>query len=310
MTRPDVRFDLEPWPSDAGGGIAEPEPELPSGPVDLDAEVAAADWAPRDPGADPAGSVLFVDGVLRPDGRLWITRGDGRTGLGACASYAAGAVRCGARATLERVEVRRGLFALAGTPDIETPVGTYALRPVGSDDRDHLRQGTIERMRRLEGEVAAACDPADLLLLDGPLQGHPGSPTAVGYVKTHHVAYLPSTLVDAVVARLAPGQRTPLFLVQTGSRSRYSWYLKLPGAGGGHPYAGVARCEVLADDVDDRQAAELADRTTATLPRFASRAHKDGRAPVNLYPIAGLERRLRHRLGDPAVVFRALRSAT
>jgi hypothetical protein len=54
----------------------------------------------------------------------------------------------------------------------------------------------------------------------------------------------------------------------------------------------------------------LADRIALTLPRFASEAHKDARAPQNLYPIAGLERELRHRLGDSGVLYRALRRAS
>jgi hypothetical protein len=71
---------------------------------------------------------------------------------------------------------------------------------------------------------------------------------------------------------------------------------------------GIVRCEasaaLRADDV-----IALADRVAATLPRFASAPHKDARAPQNLYPIGGLERHLRHRLGDAAVVYRALRRA-
>ena len=47
---------------------------------------------------------------------------------------------------------------------------------------------------------------------------------------------------------------------------------------------------------------------TALLPGFASAAHKDPRAPQNLYPIAGLERELRRRLGNPLLLFRALRA--
>ena len=45
------------------------------------------------------------------------------------------------------------------------------------------------------------------------------------------------------------------------------------------------------------------------LPAFASEAHKDARAPQNLYPIGGLERELRHRLGDAELLYRALRAA-
>jgi hypothetical protein len=53
----------------------------------------------------------------------------------------------------------------------------------------------------------------------------------------------------------------------------------------------------------------LADCSARSLPRFASAAHKDARAPQNLYPIAGLERALRARLGDQGLLLRALRSA-
>ena len=57
------------------------------------------------------------------------------------------------------------------------------------------------------------------------------------------------------------------------------------------------------------EAAGVADQVAATLPRFASQAHKDPRAPQNLHPIAGLERELRRRLGDPALLYRSLRAA-
>ena len=46
---------------------------------------------------------------------------------------------------------------------------------------------------------------------------------------------------------------------------------------------------------------------TATLAPLRVQPHKDARAPQNLYPIGGLERVLRHRLGDAQVCYRALR---
>src|SRR5207244_1671922 len=84
-------------------------------------------------------------------------------------------------------------------------------------------------------------------------------------------------------------------------------YVRLPGPPGG-PWAGIVRCEAtgaLAPGV----VVELADVVTAVLPPYASAPHKDARAPQNLYPIGGLERELRHRLGDAGVVYRALRRA-
>jgi hypothetical protein len=53
----------------------------------------------------------------------------------------------------------------------------------------------------------------------------------------------------------------------------------------------------------------LADLAQVTLVRYASAEYKDARAPQNLYPIAGLERELRRRLGEPALLYRALRAA-
>jgi hypothetical protein len=42
---------------------------------------------------------------------------------------------------------------------------------------------------------------------------------------------------------------------------------------------------------------------------LASVPHTDPRAPQNLVPIGGLERELRHRLGDQHILYRALRAA-
>ena len=57
------------------------------------------------------------------------------------------------------------------------------------------------------------------------------------------------------------------------------------------------------------QAVELANLSQAVLCRFASVEYKDSRAPQNLYPIAGLERQLHRRLGDPKLLYRPLRKA-
>ena len=54
---------------------------------------------------------------------------------------------------------------------------------------------------------------------------------------------------------------------------------------------------------------ELAELSQSVLPRYASVEHKDPRAPQNLYPIGGLERLLRRRLGDRLLLERALRQA-
>jgi hypothetical protein len=150
-----------------------------------------------------------------------------------------------------------------------------------------------------------AAAPGELLVVDGPLGARRLLPGTVGYIKTHHVSYLPTAL-HGVIGALTPGQRTPVFCM--GERfARHSWYLRLPGEVS-HPWAGVVRCEA-AMDIGPERAIALADRLSAVLPRFASSPHKDPRAPQNLFPIAGLERELRRRLGDPLLIQRALREA-
>jgi hypothetical protein len=114
------------------------------------------------------------------------------------------------------------------------------------------------------------------------------------------------TAQHGVVSALEDGQRTPVFATGTAF-SRYACYLRLPG-GLATPWAGVVRLEVPADlDVPD--AIALLARAAGVLPRYASEPHKEPRAPQNLYPIAGLERALRRRLGDEALLYRALRQA-
>ena len=77
---------------------------------------------------------------------------------------------------------------------------------------------------------------------------------------------------------------------------------------GGHASSGIVRCEA-SGQLPAADVIRLADRTAALLPLFASDPHLDPRAPQNLVPIAALERQLRHRMGEPGLVYRALREA-
>ena len=69
-------------------------------------------------------------------------------------------------------------------------------------------------------------------------------------------------------------------------------------------YAGLVRCEVTAA-IGLRGATDIADRVTSILPKFAGRP-SDPRAPQNLAPVGGLETLLRHRMGEPLLIRRAL----
>jgi hypothetical protein len=303
-----VKFSVDPW--DPSYGIANEAEALEPTSADInpDIELAAGDWQPLDPPLGvQADSVLFIDGVRRVEARVWLDDGAGGVHAGICASFAAGAARCDGTARIGAVIVDRGLFTSFGQAEsVTTKAGEFPARLAAGEGTEALSLALQERMGQAEvtaAEAACAEASADLVVIDGPLRGRQHLKHAVGYVKTHHVAYLPTEL-HALVGGLAPGQRSPLFVLGT-SWSRLAWYLRLPGRTE-IPWSGVVRCE-CSPDLPLQAAKELADRVSGTLPRFASEAHKEPRAPQNLYPIAGLERELRRRMGDPQVLYRALR---
>jgi hypothetical protein len=301
-----MRFSVDPWDPGYGAAVDAEAMEPSTAIVDVDVEVPAARWSPLRPVAVAAPErVRFIDGVRRIDARVWITRDDATVRPGIAASYAAGVVSCHDVARVERCEMRRGLFC--SDPDAEairTRSGQYVPGLADGDGIDVLTAALQQSMRSLERLVAASAGDADLTVVDGPLS-RPSVPGAIGYVKTHQRSYLPAELAW-IVERLGVGERTPLF-VTTTKETRYSWYSRLPGERG-HAWSGIVRGEAP-DDLPVPAAAALADMATATLPAYASLAHKDPRAPQNLYPIAELERTLRRHLGDPALLYRGLRLA-
>ena len=135
-------------------------------------------------------------------------------------------------------------------------------------------------MRRAEGETASALAADDVFVIaDGPLNELEAKPV-VGYIKSHRVTYLEPEQ-NAVVAQLAPGQRTPLFTI--AEYRRYSWYVRLAMLQGGHSWTGIVRCEA-SGQLPKEAVRTIADRTAALLPVVASEAHLDPRAPQNLVP--------------------------
>jgi hypothetical protein len=301
-----MRFAVESWAAEYGApfeGLAGDDEEKSS--VDVSIETPPERWRPLTPAASPAACILFVDGVQQVDARVW-TEGEEGARMGLCVSLAAGSVRCDETATVQSVEMRRYAFSAAGLGSIDCPGGVYYRGEAVADQTPRGLDNHVSRRREdLEVDVARRAEAADFIVVDGHIRQRESIDRAVGYVKTHQAQYLEPALA-AVVGRLGPGQRTPVFLLET-AWSRYTWYLKLPG-GSGHSWAGVVRCEV-SDSLKPAAAIEFADYVSATLPRFASEQHKDPRAPQNLYPIAGLERELRRRLGDRLFVLRALQRA-
>jgi hypothetical protein len=310
-------FTVDPW--DPGYGLAYSE-ELDAGleestaELNLDLEMPTASWRPVTP--DPApqlpGTVLFLDGVRRIDARIWVHGGNPQPAPGIAASYAAGLVSCcDSTARVADVTVERGLFTAASeATDIITRSARYPARLAAGPGLDQLSLALQQRLTNAEVQLALAFraqhpEGDDLLIVDGPLRGRTHLERTVGYIKTHHASYLPAEQA-AVVAALASGQRTPAFTMGTSWR-RNSWYLQLPGTRG-VPWAGVVRLECSAE-LPPADVTRLADLTTRLLPPLASTPHKDPRAPQNLVPIGGLERELRHRLGDQQLLYRGLRAA-
>jgi hypothetical protein len=315
-----MTFTVDPWDPGYGQAFTE-EMDSPgsgalsesSAELDLDFEVPAQEWRPIDP--DPAlvppQAVLFLDGVRRIDARVWVHGGGLQPVAGIAASLAAGLVVCNGLARVAEVVVERGLFTAAGdAADLVTSAGRYVARAAQGAGLDKLSLALQQRLAFAEVQLAVAFRAAhagddDLLVVDGPLRGRAHLERTVGYIKAHHASYLPGPQAS-VVGALKPGQRTPAFTMGT-SWERNSWYLQLPGTDG-VPWSGVVRLECSADLKPD-DVTRLADLTARVLPPFSSAPHKDPRAPQNLTPIGGLERQLKHRLGDERLLYRALRSA-
>jgi len=290
-----VSFVWDAWdPAYLRGGADEDGPGTESNAhVDPDVELTAAAWVPRPPAphARCPDVVLFVDGVLRNDARGWFL------------------VRCDLRGGAAEVvarQVARGLFTTgAGATGLGIEPARYPAHQIDGgmkqlDAAVRVRMGLLEVAVSEQARDAEVDEP--LLVADGRLGQRRELPNTIGCVKTQTGRYLPPALVSVVTA-LPAGHRSPVF----GLSSLYSWYLRLPGAPPG-PWSGIVRVECAAS----RSAAEaiaLADLSAVTLPRFASNPYKDARAPQNLVPIAGLEKRLRALLGDPRLLHRTLLKA-
>lgn len=292
-----------------GSGPATPSSAL----VDADIELPATDWRAigvrRDLVAPDV--VLLVDGVRRIDASVWTAEDDGSSFPGIAASYAAGVVRCDLErgaAELAGAQVGRGLFT--ASPSAQDVVAGRIRYPVhrvgGTGELSKLPAAVQAPLTALEVAVSDAVrTDGDLLVVDGPLRSRRNLPRTLGYIKTQHSQYLDARLA-AVVTGLASGQRCPVFRLGT-AWGGYSWYLRLPVSGGA-PWAGIVRMECSAE-LTETEAIKLADLSLVTLPRFASSPYKDPRAPQNLIPIAGLERRLRGLLGDARLLHRVLTGA-
>lgn len=309
-----MQLIVEAWDPDYGSSIDLTEPDEVSV-EDVETEIEDRPWGPiRPPEQDVPDSVAFIDGTRRLDALVFVADAPDETPVpGAAGSVGVGAVLCRAAHPAEIVVERvvrhlavcggRAMGLTAG-PGLE-----YRPLPVPGMAADRLMDAIHNEMRNEEAALAQElASDGSFVFVDGPLAVFdPGARRIVGYIKSHSKRYLPPD-EERVVGRLDCGQRTPLFAFGD-RRPRYSWYLRLcDSSTGRHGWHGIARCEVPAALPLDA-AVRLADLSSLLLPTYASPAYWDPRAPQNLVPVAGLERRLRHLLGDRDLVLRMIRSA-
>ena len=303
---PGNRIWVDAW-SPEYGSSSELDAHLPPSVEDVDPWVETRVWRAIVPPPSPARVTAFVDGVDRVDARAFLGSDDA-VSPGLFGSVGAGSVIADGHARFgDRAVQRWAVFGGGSQPQLAPfdPVLDYGARSVQGSAPDELRRELQNARANLEEDLARNLAYEGVLVIaDGPMRVREPL-DLVGYIKSHQKTYLGREL-EPVVLQLEAGERTPLF--RFGEiRPRYSWYLRLVSAPGQHPWAAVVRCEVSTTLGLDRTV-NLADHVSFHLPRFASKAFWDSRAPQNLVPIATLERKLWSLLGDRELIFRRIRS--
>jgi hypothetical protein len=310
------KLKIDPWQPEYGAQaeIGLTIDELPEPSVQVDPNVETDDWThgvtPDSVAARPR--FLFIDGVRRIDCRLVIEDGEQRA-WGLLGSFGVGSVLSDApTASWHRADVHRlaviGGGMLIDPFVVEVGAGSVTFEPLSIVDREPLAPLTALQaaMRRSEAELAGGLVEDGIILADGPLV-YPFGPRSrvVGVVKRLLAAYL-TGVPASLLPRLTPGQRSPIFALGHQALDRYAWYQRIAvHRRDWHDLAGLVRCEVRME-MGLAAAVNVADIVAIHLPFFAGRSGYDPRAPQNLLPIGTLEKRLRHLLGDGALVRRRI----
>lgn len=264
------------------------------------------------PPAERPRRLAFVDGTMRVEARL--TRTDQRgTVTGLAGSWGAGAVLADGAEPLRFDHVvidRTAIFTAGARVELPPQPGGWEWEAdsITGTELESARDRLRRRMRDVEAEIAEGLAAREwLTVIDGPLHNirRTRALPVIGYVKTHHRPML-AAAAWRQVPELQLGERSGLFAMRD---DLYGCYLRVgsPGPWAG-PWAGVVRLEVPAG-VGLTTARESADAAAGWLPAYASAHHRDPRAPVNMAPVAGLERHLHRLQGDPRLALRAVRAA-
>jgi hypothetical protein len=305
---------VDPWDPEYGASTV--DLLIEEAPQSIDFAIEERPWEPvAPPPLDELPCCVFVDGVRRIDVRLF-AEDNGSAAPALAGSWAVGSAWSTRPPAIDDVAVGRSLVVGGGLShgDLSVHVGSddvvYRYAGVAGDDPLDPIVGLQNAMRSAEAALAIAVfdrGRADLVVQDGPLTYFVNGPI-VGLIKRQSRAYLPHER-HAILGELATGERTPLFRLGDQRLERYTWYTRIaPGRRIDGTMTGIVRLEVPAE-VGLPYARDLADLATGTMPHFASAIGRDPRAPQNLYPVGQLERVLRHRLGDPELLKRALELA-
>ena len=302
---------VEPFDAGYGGGF-QAQPDAPEAMACELVEDGGEFRRHQPPPAERPRRLAFVDGTMRVEARL--TRTDERgTVTGLAGSWGAGAVLADGAEPLrfDLIAVDRAAIFTAGER-VELPPqpGGWAWEAdsITGTELEAARDRLRRRMRDVEAEIAEDLAAREwLTVIDGPLHNIRRTRVlpVLGYVKTHHRPML-AAAAWRQVPELQLGERSGLFAMRD---DLYGCYLRVgePGRWAG-PWAGIVRLEVPAG-VGLRTAQESAAAAASWLPAYASAYHRDPRAPVNMAPVAGLERHLHRLQGDPRLALRAVRAA-
>lgn len=309
---PGLDLRLDPWEGGHGAELPLEIEASDAATADLGVERPRDRWEPLAPASSaPPTRLVFIDGVRRVEARV-VGRSGERVVHGVLGSYGVGSVvveACRARWDESRVDRVLALGSGEAFPEAVVPGPGLAYRPVSTADTDpdapvrRLQEEMRSAEAALARELAAA---GTLVLADGPLRFGDARGAAVGYVKR---LFLRHGIPLDVLARLEPGQRTPLVHLSGSGFGRYSWCQRLAAREpADFDLAGLVRLEV-SDSVGLEAARALADGAAGWLPGFAPTRARDPRAPQNLLPIGALEARLRRLLGDASLIRRKLATA-
>lgn len=326
------RLRLDPWAAEYHTAYLAEARETARENVDASVEVDAGAWRALRPAAPQAAQELvFLDGSRRVDARVLLEDARAQVAFGVIGTTGVGAVHVAA----ERRSVRARYVACRVDHICALGSGRtlgsdgFALAP--HDGREHCElrfrvvttpsrevDAVVQRLQRAmldaEGTLSARLrddHPGALIVCDGPRPLLGDDPRVIGYVKTIHDVKVGEAQLE-LARRLEAGERSPLYLVETGdgSHSTFEWFLRLRDP---RPWlyslAGMVRLQAYAGPRPETRleaARALADWSCQHLPAFASRQHQDPRAPQQLLPIRGLEAELGRRMGSSGVVRRRI----